>query len=471
MMNQPSVEALSDERLRGASAFQLLHWMAAGQVGSARLQAVQAEAIARLDPLLHAFVSLNPAAAAEARASDARRAARGAIGRLDGLTVAVKDNIDVAGLPTTLGLASRAGAIAARDAGVVARLRAAGAVIVGKTALDEGTLGTTGSTGAGGAVGNAHRAGVIAGGSSAGSAVAVAAGLCSFALGTDTLGSARIPASHAGVFGLRPTPGEIATHGVVPSARRLDSIGILARSVQDIAIVLQVLGAYDPADPRSRRRRVALAPPDWEPGRLRSGFLPDLAVLGVAADVRDVFARAVDVLGLELGERRTVDLGDHDLARMRRAALLVMEAELGDELAADLADPVHPPSPRLRAMLDFARARTAVDYAAADRRIDRAVVLARELFGEVDVLVLPTVPHGAYGVGEAERAGDADLTSFASLAGCPAISVPMGLLADGLPVGLQLVGAPGSDLRLLELAEVCAARLDAAPAYPVQRDG
>jgi len=98
-------------------------------------------------------------------------------------------------------------------------------------------------------------------------------------------------------------------------------------------------------------------------------------------------------------------------------------------------------------------------------------VLARELFGEVDVLVLPTVPHGAYGVGEAERAGDADLTSFASLAGCPAISVPMGLLADGLPVGLQLVGAPGSDLRLLELAEVCAARLDAAPAYPVQRDG
>ncbi|MBN8482976.1 MAG: amidase, partial [Xanthomonadales bacterium] len=233
-MNQPSVEALSDERLRGASAFQLLHWMAAGQVGSARLQAVQAEAIARLDPLLHAFVSLNPAAAAEARASDARRAARGAIGRLDGLTVAVKDNIDVAGLPTTLGLASRAGAIAARDAGVVARLRAAGAVIVGKTALDEGTLGTTGSTGAGGAVGNAHRAGVIAGGSSAGSAVAVAAGLCSFALGTDTLGSARIPASHAGVFGLHPTPGEIATHGVVPSARRLDSIGILARSVQDI---------------------------------------------------------------------------------------------------------------------------------------------------------------------------------------------------------------------------------------------
>ena len=469
-MTQPTLDDLSDDRLRGASSFQLLHWLAAGRVSAARLHAVHAAAIARLDPELRAFVNLNPAAADEALASDTRRAAHGAIGRLDGLTVAVKDNIDVAGLPTTVGLASRSGAIAAKDSGVVARLRAAGAVILGKTALDEGTLGSSGSTGAGGPVSSAHRHGVVAGGSSAGSAVAVAAGLCAFAIGSDTLGSTRIPASHAGVYGLRPTPGEIATQGVVPTARRLDSIGILARSVQDIAIVLQVLNAYDPADPRSRRRRVALAPPDWEPGRLRSGFLPDLAALGVASDVRSVFARAVEVLGLELGERSDVDIGAYDIGRMRRAALLVMESELGVELAGDLADTAHPPSSRLRAMLDFARARTAVDYAAADRQIDRAVVLARELFRDVDVLVLPTVPHGAYALGEGERANDADLTSFASLAGCPAISLPMGLLDDGLPVGLQLVGAPGSDLRLLELAEVCSARLDAAPSFPVVRD-
>jgi aspartyl-tRNA(Asn)/glutamyl-tRNA(Gln) amidotransferase subunit A len=333
-----------------------------------------------------------------------------------------------------------------------------------------GTLGSAGLTGAGNAVGNPFRAGLIAGGSSAGSAVAVATGQCAFAIGSDTLGSTRIPASHCGVFGLRPTPGQVSMQGVVPTARRLDSVGILARSVQDIAIVLQVLDAYDAADPRSRRRRVALAPPDWEPGRLRSGFVPDLAAIGVGADVRAVFARAMDALGLELGERTDVDLADYDFTRMRRAALLIMESELGVEFADDLADTANPVSARLRDLLDYARGKSAVDYAAADRQIDRAVVLARELFRDVDVLVLPTVPHGAYALGEGERANDADLTSFASLAGCPAISLPMGLLDDGLPVGLQLVGAPGSDLRLLELAEVCSARLDAAPSFPVVRD-
>ena len=469
MPNERDTE-LPEQRLQGASAFQLLHWLAAGRVSATQLHAMHAAAIARADPALRAWVNLNPSAADEARASDARREAGSVIGRLDGLGVAIKDNIDVAGLPTTLGLAARANAVAARDAGVVARLRAAGAIILGKTALDEGTLGSSGTTGATGVVGNPFRNGVVAGGSSAGSAAAVAAGLCAFAIGTDTLGSVRIPASHCGVVGLRPTPGEIAMHGVVATARRLDSIGILARSVQDIAVVLQVLDAYDAADPRSRRRRVALALPDWEPGRLRSGFVPDLAAIGVSADVRAVFARAMDGLGLELGERSDVDFSDYDFARMRRAALLVMESELGIELEPDLAAHAEALSPRLRAMLAFARGKSAVDYAVADRQLDHAVVKAREIFAEVDVLVLPTMPHGPYPSSEGERANDADLTSFASLAGCPAISLPMGLLDNGLPVGSQLIGALGSDLRLLDLAEVCAARLDTAPAYPILRE-
>jgi len=144
-----------------------------------------------------------------------------------------------------------------------------------------------------------------------------------------------------------------------------------------------------------------------------------------------------------------------------------MESELAVEFADDLADPTHPVSPRLRAMIDYARGKSAADYAAADRSLDAAVLKARRVFAEVDVLILPTVPHGPYPLADPERANDADLTSFASLAGCPAVSLPMGLLPDGLPSGLQLVGPPGSDLRLLELAEICAATLDAAPAYPI----
>lgn len=455
---------LNETRIRGASAFQLLHWLASGQIDARTLHARHSAAIASENESTRAFTNVNPAAQADAAASDERRHARNVIGRLDGLTVAVKDNIDVAGMPTTTGLVSRSAAVAKDDAWVVDKLRRAGAVVIGKTALDEGTLGTAGLHVTSGVINNPYRDGYVAGGSSAGSALAVASGQCAFAIGTDTLGSARIPASHCGIFGLRPTPGQISMQGIVPSARRLDSVGILARSVQDIAIVLQVLDAYDPGDPRSRRRRVALAPPDWEPGRLRSGFLPDLAGVGVAADVRAVFDAAMQALELELGERTDIALGDYDFTRMRRAALLVMESELAVEFATEQATL----SPRLRSMLDFAHGKTAVDYATADRVIDSAVVRAREWFEQVDVIVLPTVPHAPYPTSEGERANDADLTSLASLAGCPAISLPMGMV-NGLPVGLQLIGAPGSDLRLLELAEVCSARLDAVPAYPAMR--
>jgi aspartyl-tRNA(Asn)/glutamyl-tRNA(Gln) amidotransferase subunit A len=200
---------------------------------------------------------------------------------------------------------------------------------------------------------------------------------------------------------------------------------------------------------------------------LRSAFARDLGTLGVTPEVRAVFDVAVARIDSVLGQRADIDFSDHDLARTRRAALLVMESELGVEFAHDLADAVHPLSPRLRAMLDYARGKSAVDYAAADRALDATVLKARRVFEDIDVLVLPTVSHGAYPLAEGERANDADLTAFASLAGCPAVSLPMGTLPDGLPVGLQLVGRPGADLRLLELAAICAATLDSTPVYPV----
>ncbi len=457
----------NDQDLRGATAFQQLHWLAGGRIDSVALTAACRAAIERDNPRLNAFLALDDSATAQALASDARRRKGRTIGRLDGLTVAVKDNFDVAGLVTSAGLPGRRTRIAATDASAVARLRAAGAVILGKTNLDEGALGTASANPHFGAVQNPLRAGCTAGGSSGGSAVAVAAGQASFAIGSDTLGSVRIPASHCGVYALKPTHGGISTRGMVRAARRLDCVGILARSAEDLAIVVQVLDAHDPADPRSRRRRVPMATPDWEPGRLRSAFARDLGALGVSPEVRAVFDAAVERIGSAFGQRVEIDFSDHDLGRTRRAALLVMESELGVELADDLADADHPLSPRLRAMLDFARSKSAVDYAAADRILDATVLKARRVFEDIDVLVLPTVAHGAYPLGEGERANDADLTAFANLAGCPAVSLPMGRLPDGSPIGLQLVGRPGADLRLLELAAIGAATLDAAPTYPV----
>jgi len=460
-------DGIADDVLRGATAFQQLCWLASGRIDSVGLTASHRAAIERENPRLNAFVALDDGAFKAASESAARRREGTVIGRLDGLTVAVKDNLDVAGMPTRAGVPGR-NRVAEADSAVVARLRAAGAVILGKTQLDEGALGTTTANLHTGSTQNPARLGYTAGGSSGGSASAVAAGLASFTLGTDTLGSVRIPASHCGVYGLKPTLGEISTRGMVHGARRLDCIGILARSVPDIAIVLQVLDAFDAADPRSRRRRVPLATPDWEPGALRAGIVPNLEAIGVAAPMRLLFERAIAALGNELGEHVEADFSDYDFARMRRAALLVMESELAVEFEDDLADTTHPVSPRFRALVDYARGKSAVDYARADRVLDSGVVKARRLFDDVDVLVLPTCAHGPYPLSESERANDADLTSFASIAGCPAISLPMGRLPDGLPAGLQLVGPPGSDLRLLELAEICASILDATPEYPVR---
>jgi aspartyl-tRNA(Asn)/glutamyl-tRNA(Gln) amidotransferase subunit A len=460
-------EALGPTALRRGGVWQCLHWLAAERTTSAALAEACLDAIARLDPSLHAFVDVRPPIVRDQAASAERRRREGPIGRLDGIPVAVKDNFDVAGYPTRCGLPSREARVARNDAHAVARLRAAGAVLLGKTNLDEGALGAATRNPHFGTTRNPFDTNYVAGGSSGGSAAAVAAGMAPVAIGSDTLGSVRIPASYCGVFALKPTHGEISARGLVPAARRLDAVGILARSVGDLVVMLQVLAGYDADDPRSRRRRVALQLPDWDPAQLRFGVLPDLAAIGVETPVIEVFESALGKLERELGARQVLDFSDWPFQKMRRAGLLLMEAEMRNTFAADLADATHPVSDNFHTMLDYAAHKTAADYVVADRMLDFAVLKARRVFSRVDVLVLPTTPQGAFPIDAPAPASQADLTAFASLSACPAVSIPMGTLPNGMPVGMQFVGAPGSDLRLLELAEVCAAALDAAPAYPV----
>ncbi|WP_266169952.1 amidase [Dyella subtropica] len=457
---------IADHDLRRASLCQLLHWLAIGRVQPQTLADVYQAAIDRLNPQLNAFVGLSSGLLQEQAQAAQHRRRDGVIGRLDGLPVAIKDNFDVAGWTTRAGLPGRTQA-AQMDAHAVARLRASGAVLIGKTNMDEGALGAATNNPHFGPTHNPHRHGYSAGGSSGGAAAAVAAGLAVAAIGSDSLGSIRIPASYCGVYALKPTHGEISARGLVPAARRLDAVGLLARGVDDLTVLLQVLAGYDADDARSRRRRVAFALPDWEPGNLRCGLLPDLAAVGVEPAVVGVFEAALAKLPRELGERRTVDFTDWNFARTRRAGLFLMEAEMLSTFADDLADTNHPVSERFRQMLSYAATKSAADYAIADRVLDAATLKMRRLFAQVDVLVLPTTPQGAFPLDGPVPDSQADLTSFASLAGCPAVSIPMGTLPNGLPIGLQLVGARGSDLRLLELAAVCAATLDAEPSYPV----
>ena len=456
-------QTIAERQLRGAALCRTLHWLAAEQIEAVRLTQTYLDAVAKCNARLNAFVVIDAdGASRQARDSDDRRAQGKTIGRLDGVPVAIKDNIDVAGFASHAGLACvRAPAV--RDAAVVERLRGAGATILGKTGMDEGP-GAEGKNPHFGDVHNPWAKGFSPGGSSAGSAAAVAAGLCAVAIGTDTLGSVRIPASYCGVCGFKPTAGEVSLRGIAPAARRLDCVGLLARGADDLGVLYHVLAGYDACDPRSRRRRVEPDLPDWEPDKLRVGLLADLRAWGTVDAVASVFARALDVLAHEMPNRRTAGFADFPISAARRAGLFLIEAEM---LGAYPADALAAASPRLTRMLDYARGKSAADLVMADRVADAAVLEARRLFAEIDVLVTPTTPQPAFAQGEPAPVDQADFTAFANLSGCPALSLPMGLTAHGLPCGLQLMGPPGSDLRLLELAQVCAAALDATPDYPV----
>ena len=447
------IDDLGPEQLRHAPLTCVLHALAMGRCSSESLTRACLAAIAR-DGALNAWTWVDAdGALVAARESDERRANGRPFGRLDGVPIAIKDNIDVAAMPTSIGIGGREVGLAAQDARVVDRLRGAGAIILGKTNLDEAALGTVGRNPTFGDVANPLHAGKSSGGSSAGSAAAVAAGHAIAALGTDTMGSVRIPAAFCGLVGLKPTFGEISNAGVASALRRADTVGVLTRTVEDAALLLPLLAGHDRPDPRAHQLRLPLSLPDWAPGKLRAGVVSDLALLGTDPAVAAGFTAAMQRCTQAFGDIRPVPLAIEPLkvAETRRAALLLMEAEI----VAAHRDELSRGSDRLWKLLDFAKRKSAVDYARADRLLDVYTLRMRRIFDDVDVLLLPTVPALPPGLGAEEPGNLADFTALASLAGCPALSLP---LADGQ--GLQLVGGPGSDLRLLELGEILLALIE-----------
>ncbi|MDN5923572.1 MAG: amidase [Xanthomonadales bacterium] len=218
---QSATASLSDIQLRQASVCQALHWLAAGRTTPIELAGAYLRAAELRNPVINAYLNVYDGMVREQAEAAARRRSQGVLGRLDGIPVAIKDNLDIAGWSTRAGLPARVANKARSDANAVARLRAAGAVLMGKTNMDEGALGAVTNNPHFGATHNPFRHGYSAGGSSGGAAAAVASGLAAAAIGSDTLGSVRIPASYCGLFALKPTHGEISTRGLVPAAGRL----------------------------------------------------------------------------------------------------------------------------------------------------------------------------------------------------------------------------------------------------------
>lgn len=355
-----------------------------------------------------------------------RNAAPGS-GPLSDLTIGIKANIAVAGLPWTGGMGLFRDRIAPADAAIVARLRAAGAAILGSLNMHEAALGATTDNLWFGRTHNPHRIGFTPGGSSGGSGAAVAAGLCDAALGTDTLGSIRIPAAYCGVYGLKPGHDAVDTDGLMFLGRAYDSIGPLARDLDTLERVWRVM-----CD-----RTQGTAP------FAELLTLHDLGGVAVEPAVGAAYARARDALALPARELRLPATP----SAIRVAALVEIGAELIAELGPDREARADLISPELTGILAALEAMTAPPSLVADTR--RTL---RGAIGQDGVLLMPTAPQAAFAHGGRPPSTQADFTGLANVAGLPAIAIPAGRDESGLPVSVQLVGPPDSEARLIAAA-------------------
>ncbi|HEY4688904.1 MAG TPA: amidase [Anaerolineae bacterium] len=383
-------------------------------------------------------------------------------GELAGIPIAVKDLFDVAGYPTTAGSPFFKDNVAAEDAFVIRKLRAAGAILIGKTNPHEWALGVTNNNPHFGACRNPWDIDRIPGGSSGGSAAAIAAGLCLGALGTDTGGSIRIPAALCGIVGLKPTHGRTSLRGVVPLSWSHDHAGPMARTVRDAAILLQIIAGYDPLDPAS----VDAPVPDYLGALSRSVDLTGVRI-GVPAgyffeeldrDVERAMREAIEALRRLGAAIIDIDLPEaSEMADTTRVILLSDAAAYHRERLESHAEMF---GADVLARLNMGRAFTGTAYALARQARRRWKQRLRQVFDSVDVLVTPTTPIPAMRIDEAEGVASAgQLTRFTSLfnfAGTPAISVPCGFTsgASRLPIGMQIIGRWWDEVAVLRVAYV-----------------
>jgi aspartyl-tRNA(Asn)/glutamyl-tRNA(Gln) amidotransferase subunit A len=404
--------------------------------------------IERLNPTLNAFITVVPPNGVEPQLN----------GRspLCGIPLAVKDLYYTKGIRTTGGSKFFEDLIPTEDAFVIEKIKKAGAQIIGKTNTHEIALGVTNNNPHFGACRNPWDLNRIPGGSSGGSAVAVAAGMASAALGTDTGGSIRIPASLCGVVGLKPTYGRVSLRGILPLSWNLDHAGPITNTVEDAALMLQSMGGYDSGDPSS----VNTLPGDFS-SHMRDTIRGRRAALAVGTFVNEVTDPEVSEAvrrAVELLEREGVEVGEMNADFLRDAALangIITQADAAAFHAERLKE--HPDwfGADVRQRLETGAGFTSSEYALARRTQSEVRRRCELLFEDYDVLILPTTPITApilEGENAVERARL--LTRFTApfnLTGLPAMSIPCGFTSEGLPIGLQIVSRAWNESGVLRI--------------------
>ncbi|HMF89474.1 MAG TPA: amidase [Candidatus Angelobacter sp.] len=412
--------------------------------------------IERLNPLLNAFITV----AAESALEEAKKAeaeiARGEWkGPLHGIPLAVKDLADTAGVRTTAASAVLEHNVPSEDAEVVRRLRQAGAVMLGKLNLHEFAYGGSGMIGHFGAAKNPWNPKHITGGSSSGSAAAVAAGLCFGAIGTDTAGSIRLPAAYCGITGLKPTYGLVSTRGIIPLSWSLDHVGPMARTVQDTALILQAIAHYDQHDIYCQK-----FPPVYYPSAMEEKVsrLRPVVACEFFSDVDPEVKKIVDKAALTLGK---ITARVEEISMVTEVDRTVVRCEpyiYHQKYLPAHEQQYHPETlRRIRSGADV----TASQYVETYRAMLRQRREVRHVFEKVDLILTPSSPVVTPTFAELEAAPDElrakELhllrnTRPFNVLGLPTISVPCGFTKAGLPVGLQISGAPGAEGTVLAAA-------------------
>lgn len=451
----------SPARMAFLSVEQAAHLLRRKKISPVELTEAALARIERYNPLLNAFLTvLAEPARRQARAAE-REILRGrARGPLHGIPVALKDNFWTRGVRTTAGSKILAEFVPARDSEVAARLRAAGAILLGKTNMHEFAYGITSENPHYGPVRNPWDRERVSGGSSGGSAAAVAAGLCFASVGTDTGGSVRIPAALCGVTGLKPTFGLVSLAGTVPLAPSFDHAGPLARSVADVCLLLGALAGDSPQGarrPDCRRLRAGRRP-------LRVGWPKHFYFERLDGEVRRLVESAAQrlaaALGAEVREVPLPRLGDTVEAATN---LIVAEASYYHESQGYYPARAAEYGEDVRGHLEWGHELRAVDYLRAAEKRREVEEDFRAAFERAEILVAPTSPIPAPRIGEgsvriageretAVRAELLRLTRPANLTGLPALTIPCGFTSQGLPAGLQLLGPRGTEARLLSAA-------------------
>jgi aspartyl-tRNA(Asn)/glutamyl-tRNA(Gln) amidotransferase subunit A len=424
-----------------------LEQLRAGTLTAPGLTAACLQAIERLNPEINAFITVPHSERSETRSK----------GALSGIPIAIKDLYETKGVRTTAGTTFFKDYLPENDAAVVEKLKAAGAFIAGKTNTHEIALGVTGVNPHYGAVRNPWDTARITGGSSSGSAAAVAAGMCLAAIGTDTGGSIRIPASLCGVVGLKPTYGRVSLRGVVPLSWNLDHAGPLTRTVKDAAMLLQVIAGYDELDPASANLPVADYLSDLEGGvrGWRIAVLTGDFAWGSDPDISEAVRAAAQVF-----ESLGAQVEPVEMNFLREAALangLIVQADGAAFHRERLAENPLGFGEDVRQRLQTGAALTSTEYSLA-RRTQTEMRRRMEIFFEkYDLLLTPATPIPALLIAGNDALEQARrLTRFTApfnLTGLPALSVPCGFTPEGLPIGLQLVAGAWNEAKVLQAGQ------------------